>query len=410
MSNLPVIVVFSPAPIELQTPPGYSWETCELDCRWYASDAQLNEILAREKPHIIVSFGARGEYASLQAAPHDVQRRWLHFEGEAGTAQVEAAGAMAFARFMHNALSPRSSRPPLISVFTPAFRTGEKRLHRAYKSLVEQQYSNWEWIVVDDSDDDGQTLQLLAEIAAREPRLKVFPSLLRSGRIGQLKRRACSLASGDILLELDHDDELTPNALSDVIRTFEQFPEAGFVYSDWAEVGEESGEPLTYGEHWAFGYGSYRTLEHGGRALQVAQAPPINAETIRHIVSAPNHLRAWKTETYWKAGGHNDDLHVADDYELVVRTFLNTRLARIPRLCYLQYQSGQNTTDVRRGEIQRLVRNIAQFYDAPIHARLLELGLEDPVWDQEKGGATFPFMGLPGPRQTQHCTLIAELP
>lgn len=253
------------------------------------------------------------------------------------------------------------------------------------------------------------TLQHLQHIAAREPRLKVFPSSRRSGRIGELKRRACALAEGEILLELDHDDELTPNAISDVVRAFAQFPEAGFVFSDWAEVSEETGESLTYGESWGFGYGFYCEQEYSGRTLQVAQAPPINAETIRHIVSVPNHLRAWKANDYWRIGGHNAHLHVADDYELIVRTFLQTRMARIPRLCYLQYHSGLNTTDFRRGEIQRLVRNIAQFYDAQIHARLLELGVQDRAWSEAKNGATFPFMSVPGSRQTEHCTLIADL-
>ena len=419
MSNLPVILVFATAPIQLQTAPGFDWETCELDCRWFARDDFLDEILAREKPHIIVSFGKKSEYCELQKSALETQRRWLHFEGEATKSTIQAAGMMAFARFLHNTLTfsnsfSKPSTPHLVSVFTPTFRTGKKRLQRAYHSLAQQEYSNWEWIVVDDSDDYGQTLQLLQEIAEGETRLKVFPSSSRSGRIGELKRRACALAEGEILLELDHDDELTPNAIFDVVKTFAQFPEAGFVYSDCAEVHEETGEPLTYGANLAFGYGGYREEEYSGRALQrqtlqVAQSPPINGETIRHIVSAPNHLRAWKTEDYWRAGGHNAELHVADDYELIIRTFLHTQLARIPKLCYLQYQSGHNTTDLRRSEIQRLVRHIAQFYDGQIHARLLELSLEDCAWNEEKQGASFPFMGVSGPRQTEHCTLMAEL-
>lgn len=409
MSNYPVIVVFSPRPIELQTIPHFAWEAGELDCRWYCDDARLDEILARERPHIIVSFGQRAEYSALQNAPHHVQRKWLHFEGEATAAQIEAAGAMAFTRFLHNALAPAASTPALVSVFTPTFRTGEKRLQRAFQSLRRQEYSNWEWVVVDDSDDGGQTLQLLQEIAEGESRVKVFPSAQRSGRIGEMKRRACSLAAGDIFVEFDHDDELTPNALNDIIRTFAQFPEAGFAYSDCAEVREEDGASLTYGENWAFGYGSYREEEYSGRLLQVAQAPPINSETIRHIVSAPNHVRAWRSREYWRCGGHNADLHVADDYELMVRTFLSTRMAHIPRLCYLQYLSGQNTTDVRRGEIQRLARNIAQFYDGQIHARLLELGVEDRAWNEAKNRSDFPLVSVPGPRQTQHCNLIAQL-
>jgi len=400
--------------VVLQTPHTFDYEARGVDCRCFSSDVELEEILACERPQVIVSFGRREEYAVLQNASHAVQRKWLHFEGEADAARIEAAGALVFARFLHNALAVNSNRSapnrvPLISVFTPTYRTGEMRLQRAYDSLRRQEYSHWEWVVVDDSDDDRQTLQLLASFATRDARVKVFPSLRHSGLIGEVKRRACRLAEGDIFVELDHDDEFTPNALGDVVSAFAQFPEAGFVYSNWVELHEKTGQSLTYGENWAFGYGAYCEQEYSGKTLQVAQAPPINCETIRHIVSAPNHLRAWKQEEYWRCGGHNAELHVADDYELIVRTFLNTRMVHIPRLCYLQYLDGRNTTDARRSEIQRLVRNIAQFYDIQIHERLLELGLEDAAWDEANGGTSFPFYGLSGPRQTRHCTLTADL-
>lgn len=409
MADLPIIAIFSPTPVLLQTPRVADYETRSLDCRWFTGDRDLPAILARERPHVLVSFGARREYSRLQAAPPAVQQKWLHFEGAPDAAKIEAAGALAFARFLQLALAPPRNEP-LVSVFTPTFRTGETRLQRAYESLRNQEYSHWEWIVVDDSDDDGQTLRLLQVLAAREPRLKIFPSARRSGVIGELKRRACALCEGEILLELDHDDALTPRALRDVVTAFAQFPEAGFVSSDCAEISEETGESLRYGDNWAFGYGHYYEEECDGKTIAVAQTPPLNCETIRHIVGVPNHLRAWREKTYWQIGGHNAALHVADDYELLVRTFLQTRLAHIPRLRYLQYQSGgQNTTDFRRREIQRLVRAIAQFYDRAIHERLLELGLEDAAWDEANGGARFPFLGLTGPRQMRHGTLTAKV-
>jgi hypothetical protein len=288
---------------------------------------------------------------------------------------------MVFALFLHRTLSPEKELikrgKPLVSVFTPTFRTGD-RIRRAYKSLQNQTYTNWEWIVVDDSDDGGTTVRLLSEIAENEPRLSLYPSHRRSGRIGEVKRRACSLSQGEILIELDHDDELMPDALACVVQTFLDNPQVGFVYSDFAEVAEGSGESLTYPEGWAFGYGSYRKENYGDRELSVANAPPINAQTIRHIVSTPNHLRAWLRNEYWRIGGHNPKLHVADDYELIVRTFLQTEMRHIPKLCYIQYlKTGSNTQDMRRSEIQRLVRCIREFYEPQIQARLEQLGLPD---------------------------------
>jgi hypothetical protein len=201
-----------------------------------------------------------------------------------------------------------------------------------------------------------------------------------SGKIGEVKRRACALSRGGILVELDHDDELTPNALTDVVEAFRQNPHAGFVYSDWAEVAEDSDAPLSYGDRWAFGYGSYRIESYHGRELLVANAPPLNAQTIRHIVGVPNHVRAWRSDIYWNIGGHNRNIHVADDYELLLRTFLNTQMVHLPKLCYIQHlNSGNNAQDTRRGEIQRLVRSFSEHYEAQIEERLRQLGVSETI-------------------------------
>jgi glycosyltransferase involved in cell wall biosynthesis len=384
--DLPVVLVLGRRPVRLQSPrsaaPG---ATRELECRWYPGDEDLGAVLAREHPDVIASFGPRAEFPRLAEAPYDVRRRWLHFEPAApAAADLERAGAMVFALFLHRALaSPRArvaDPAPLVSVFTPTYRTGP-RIQRTYRSLRSQSHDHWEWVVLDDSHDGGVTRAMLEEIARDEPRLAIYSAHRPSGRIGEVKRQACALSRGAILVELDHDDELTPDALADVVRALADDPGAGFAYSDWAMVDEESGECLTYGDDWAWGYGRYRIEPRDGRPLLVATAPPINAHTIRHIVSVPNHLRAWRRDAYWRIGGHNPALHVADDYELLLRTFLQTRMTHIPRLCYVQHlDRGRSAQDLRRGEIQRLVHAIRAHYEDRIHARLEELGLPDPLW------------------------------
>lgn len=381
MSDLPVVLVFAPQALELQSPPGLAHEARGLDCRWYASDDGLPAIIARERPDIIASFGVRDAYPHLAAAPFGVRRLWLHFDvATPGPADLDRAGAMVYCYYLRRLFTPPAVTTPLVSVFTPTYRPGE-RIVRAYQSLVAQSWDHWEWVVVDDSHDDDATWRELRVLTADDPRVSLHRSDRPSGRIGDVKRRACALSSGDILVELDHDDELTPDALAAIVTAFRDRPDAGFAYSDWAEVIEGTGTSLTYGDGWAFGHGRYRTETYRGQALQVACAPPINGATIRHIVSAPNHVRAWRREAYWRAGGHNALLHVADDYELMVRTFLHTQMVHIPALLYVQHlNSGSNTQDQRRGEIQRLVRHIRDQYEQAIHQRLVELGLPDPVW------------------------------
>ncbi len=267
-----------------------------------------------------------------------------------------------------------------------------------------QTYTNWEWVIVDDSDDDGKTFKLLSGIAKRDHRVQVFKPGEHSGVIGKVKNWACRLAKGDILVELDHDDELTDYALDHVVKGFAQFPEAGFLYTDCAEIYPDR-TSHAYRDGWAFGYGSYTDVEYHGRLYKSGSAGNINAKTIRHIVSTPNHIRAWRRSFYESIGGHNKELHVADDYEILVRTFLKTRMVRVPRLCYLQY-IGNTAQQERNRDIHRHVRSIRVHYDRMIHERLLELGCEDFAWDEKSGCSDY---HLPNPTVESHATLVANL-
>jgi hypothetical protein len=87
---------------------------------------------------------------------------------------------------------------------------------------------------------------------------------------------------------------------------------------------------------------------------------------------------------YHAIGGHGSEIHVADDYELCIRTFLATRMVHVRRFGYKQYLSreGANTQRVRNKEIQRLVHAFATRYEEEIHARLVELGVDDFIRDE----------------------------
>lgn len=245
-----------------------------------------------------------------------------------------------------------------VSVITPTYNTNPAFLHRAWQSLKNQTYSDWEWVVWDDST-QLETWSLLSGFASDERYdLKMHRSLLHSGIIGEVKRRAFMVSEGDILLEFDHDDELTPECLSEVVHAF-QDPEVGFVYSDWCEILPE-GVSGKYPDGWAFGYGShYWSEEH---QVWVMRSAELNRTTMSHIVSVPNHVRAWRASVYRELNGHNSRLPVADDYDLIVRTVLTTKCHHIPKLLYKQYISQQTTQRTRNELIQDLVSELSAKY------------------------------------------------
>lgn len=398
MSDLPVVCIFGVQNVELKSEPSVpGFETNKFDCRCYLTDDDLDIVLAKDRPDVVATFGDKADFKNVAAASTAVRSRWVHFDN---TRDLEGSGRKVFDAYMRVATQ---SKPPMVSVFTPAFNSGA-RLMRPYASLCAQSHKDWEWVVVDDST-SPDTFKFLMQLAEHDCRVRPIKPARHSGKIGGLKRMACRMSEGDVLVELDHDDEITDWALSAVADAFVKHPEVGFVYTDFAECFED-GRPFTYGPKWGLGYGSYRDESWNGRFFKVVNSPNINPKTIRHIVAAPNHIRAWRKTVYDAIGGHSDVLHVADDYELMVRSFLKTRMCRVSKLCYIQYRNTDgNTHQVRNKDIQRLVKHVSIRYDKAIHERFVELGVDDPLY--KEGEPTFHKLGHPNPSVESHCTILA---
>lgn len=290
---------------------------------------------------------------------------------------------------------------PSISLFTPAYKTFNK-FDRLYESLKEQSWTDWEWIVLDDSP-GLDNYEHMCRVVSQDSRVKVYKSNRCDGLVGSTKRQAASLCNGDYLMEVDHDDILHHLALEACVNAFKKYPDAGFCYSDSAEI-YETGGVVDYGDGFGMGEGLHYSYYYKGRFLRPANVP-INASTMRHIVGVPNHFRCWKRSVYHELNRHNNKLAIVDDYELLVRTFLKTRMIHIQEPLYIQYMNagGNNTQEPRRKEIQRLVDRVQKFYDVQIHDRILELGGVDWMWDGKQSN-----LAIRSPKHLKRTNLAYE--
>jgi len=345
---------------------------------FYKNDNNLEDIKKKVQPEVFVTIGNAGNYMNLMRAPLVDRRKWLNYATEETLMEkIESESMYCFISSICN--DHPDEKTDLISVFTTSYKSG-KFIYRPLKSLLSQTYKNWEWIILDDTDGEDNFKNLM-KIKEHDPsRIRIYKSDGNSGVIGQVKNTAACLCRGSILVELDHDDELLPDTLELIKKSFETYPDAGFLYSDFTEVFEDWSN-FQYGQLFGHGFGSYRKEFYNGRWVNICSAPPINDKTTRHIVGAPNHVRAWKADIFRKLGGYNTHLHVADDYELFLRTFLQTKVIRLPKFCYVQYrnQGGNNFTFIRNAEIQKHVKYISKYYHNKVHDRLMELKLPDKV-------------------------------
>lgn len=244
---------------------------------------------------------------------------------------------------------------PEISVITPTHNTPKEVLARTWASLKAQTFTDWEWVIWDDSTNDNVWNQVYGFCSDERYVIQMHKSASPSGVIGAVKRKGFMVARGKILVELDHDDELTPNALEEIHKTM-QSGLVDFAFSDWCELLPD-GTSGKYPEGWGLGFGKdYWDEQLGVWGLSI---PVINNDSIKHIVGVPNHVRAWNAQFYRKIGGHNAMLDVCDDYELIIRTYQAGNWRHIPKVLYKQH-IGNTTQRKKNRRIQDLVPIIYQ--------------------------------------------------
>ena len=94
---------------------------------------------------------------------------------------------------------------PYFSVYTPTHNA--QYLLRAAESLKSQKFKDFEWLIMPNGNAELPELSKLPNCRIIEPSNK------NSKTIGLLKGECCDAAKGEVLVELDHDDELTPYCL-----------------------------------------------------------------------------------------------------------------------------------------------------------------------------------------------------
>jgi O-antigen biosynthesis protein len=120
---------------------------------------------------------------------------------------------------------------PKISIITPVWNTDRKYLSAAINSILNQTYNNWELCIVDGHSTKLHVRDLLKHYAEKDKRIKVVFLNENKGIAGN-SNEALSLATGEFIGLMDHDDELAPFALAEIVKLLNQMPYLDFIYSD----------------------------------------------------------------------------------------------------------------------------------------------------------------------------------
>lgn len=120
---------------------------------------------------------------------------------------------------------------PRISIVMATYDTPEAYLRQAIESVRAQAYEEWELCVADDASLAPHVQPMLDAYAESDPRIKL---VMResNGHISEASNSALSLATGEFVGFLDHDDLLTPDALFEIALLLNEHRDADMIYSD----------------------------------------------------------------------------------------------------------------------------------------------------------------------------------
>jgi hypothetical protein len=130
--------------------------------------------------------------------------------------------------------------PGLFSILTSVYNTPPRFLRAMARSVVEQDYPWFEWIVVDNGTTEPATRAVLRRLC-REPRVRFLRLESNRGILGGM-RAAFAQARGRYVLPVDSDDRLYPDALRVLAHCLRDRGYPAVAYSDEDKLTPE-GQP-----------------------------------------------------------------------------------------------------------------------------------------------------------------------
>ncbi len=122
---------------------------------------------------------------------------------------------------------------PKISILTPLYNTPENYLRDMIESVQAQTYANWELCLADGSDDDHAAVGLLVRSYSENDERIIYRHLPENKGISGNTNACLTLADGDYIALLDHDDILHPSALYEYVKRINE-EGADYLYCDEA--------------------------------------------------------------------------------------------------------------------------------------------------------------------------------
>lgn len=225
----------------------------------------------------------------------------------------------------------------MISIVLPVY-NGQKYIRQSIESVIKQDYTDWELLVID----DGSTDQSRAIVKEFEDN-RIHYHYQNNQGPSMARNKGISLAKGEYIAFIDADDLYTFNKLSEQIRFMENHPEIQISYCD-AQVVDK-------------GLKLINVLKSEG--LYVKKEDFYAQLLFRQIIPLPPAIML-KKECFQEVK-YNERLVHAEDYDLTIQLARKFRFGYLPESLYIYRRHEDNLTNGHEKQVQaemKIVKSI----------------------------------------------------
>ena len=212
---------------------------------------------------------------------------------------------------------------PKISVITPSFNQAEY-LERTLRSVLDQGYSNLEYIVIDGGSTDG-SVEIIRRYADR---LAYWVSEPDKGQADALNK-GLRLATGEWIAWQNSDDIYFPGAFHDLAMAASLHPEAGLIIGDMMLIDAQD-RPLR----------------------DIRYVKPTTSALIAEGMVLANQASFWRRTVQERVGLLNEAFHCSFDYEWFLRLTEHTHAVHVKRIWGALRLHGETKTSLLTSRFQ----------------------------------------------------------
>lgn len=223
---------------------------------------------------------------------------------------------------------------PLISIILPTH-NGEMHISESIQSIIDQTYSNWELIIVNDCSCD-RTQDIVSNFSDCHSRIRVV-NLLKNHKLPGALNIGFNLAKGKYFTWTSDDNVFNQNAIDVMCKYLECHNNIDLVYCDWI------------------------SMDNHGNQLEIKHVKTADRLPYENVIG-PCFL--YKSEIHTQLSGYDENRFLAEDYDFWLRASGKYRLEPLNECLYRYRQHEKSLTSLRTKEIvSRSIDVILTWFD-----------------------------------------------